>query len=375
MKVERSKANDVRRFIGHVAGIAIMFGMVSPSPVAAQTLLSPNEALYARVRHLADGELLAAVTAFNPARIDVYSSVDNGASFYKAGQIDDPEFADGICCGTIFQLPAAVGALPAGTLLWAGSVGGNKTPPRQMKIKVYLSADNGRTWSFLSQIAAPNTGGLWEPEFSIASDGALVMMYSDETNSAYSQRLIKTRTYTGTSWVDTANLVASTVQADRPGMAIVSKLASGTRLMTFELCGPAACTAFYKTSADGWNWGSAAAVGSAIRLPDGRYFAHTPYNTVLPDGSILLVGQILMNSNNTPANGNGNGTTILKSASGNPAGPWTAIAAPVTVPSPDSSYCPNYSSPLLALSNTTVLEFAGRKETACRMYFNTGPAN
>jgi len=354
---------------------AAALGSIISVPVQAQTQLSSSEALYARLRKLANGEILATVTAFGPARVDVYASSNSGASFAKVAQITDSEFADGICCGTLFQLPSAVGSMPAGTLLWAGSVGANKAAPRQMKIKVYKSGDNGRTWSFLSQIAAPNTGGLWEPEFSIASDGALVMMYSDETNSAYSQRLMKTRTYNGTSWVDTANLVASTIQADRPGMAIISKLASGTRLMTFELCGPAKCTTFYKTSTDGWNWGSAGNVGAAIRLPDGRYFAHTPYNTVLPNGAILVVGQILMNSNNTPANGNGNGTTILKSASGNPAGPWSAIAAPVTVPNPDNSYCPNYSSPLLALSNSTILEFAGRKETACRMYYNTGSAN
>lgn len=353
------------------AAAAVAVSVTATAPAQAQTQLSPNEALYARVRLLSNGEIVSTVTAFNPARVDVYASSSGGASFTRVAQISDPEFSTGLCCGTVFQLPSSVGPLPAGTLLWAGSVGAS-SQPRQMKLKIYKSADNGRSWTFLSQIVAPNAGGLWEPEFSIASDGALVMMYSDETNSAYSQLLVKTRTFNGTDWLDTTNLVASAVRADRPGMAIVSRLANGSRLMTFELCGPAACTAFYKTSADGWNWGAPGSVGSAIRLSDGRYFAHTPYNTVLPNGSILLVGQILMNADNTPAAGNG--ATVMKSASGNPAGPWTTIAAPVPVPTPDNSYCPNYSSPLLALSNTTVLEFAGRKETACRMYYNRGPA-
>lgn len=352
-------------------------GIAAPSPAVAQTRLTADPSMYARTRQLANGELLAAMTGFAGGNhIDVYASSDGGASFRRVSQITDGDFATGLCCGTIFQLPRTIGNLPAGTLLWAGSVGQDAGADRRMKIKVYRSNDNGRSWTYLSAITSPNGGGLWEPEFSIAGDGALVMMYSDETNpSVYDQKLVKTRSYNGVAWVDTSDLVASGVRADRPGMAVVSTLAGGSRVMTYELCGPAACTTFYKTSSDGWNWGDPRQVGTAIRLPDGRYFAHAPYNTVLANGALLVIGQVLMNGNNTTAAGNG--TTIFKSASGNPAGPWTTIAAPVAVPGAYNHPCPNYSSPLLSLSNgNVVLEFAGRLEgSSCIMYFGRGASN
>lgn len=358
-----------------LAALAVLVPAVTGSAAHAQTQLSPDDALYARTRQLSNGEVLASVSAFAGGNhVDIYSSSNSGASFSRVGAINDAEFSTGLCCGTIFQLPRQVGSLPTGTLLWAGSVG-QDAANRRMKIKIYRSGDNGRSWSYLSAVTASNTGGFWEPEFSIAADGALVMMYSDETNAAYSQRLVKTRSYNGTSWQDLTDFVASSVQSDRPGMAVVSKLANGSRIATFELCGPAACTVFYKTSTDGWNWGDAHDVGLAIRLADGRYFAHAPYNTVLPNGAILVVGQVLMNSNGSVAAANG--TTLFKSANGSPAGPWTTIAAPVGVPGAYDNYCPNYSSPLLPVSNgSSVLQFASRVQSSrCIMYYGRGPAN
>jgi hypothetical protein len=35
----------------------------------------------------------------------------------KIGEITDPEFGSGLCCGTLHELPQQVGALQAGTLL------------------------------------------------------------------------------------------------------------------------------------------------------------------------------------------------------------------------------------------------------------------
>lgn len=374
---KRKMQRALRRAAIRVAPFWMAIGAVAAvgAGAEAQTRLSNDPHGYPRVRRLANGEILASATDFGASRISIFSSTNDGVSFTRVGQITDPEFASGLCCGTIFQLPQAVGSLASGTLLWAGSVGQNATD-RRMKIKIYRSTDNGRTWTFSSQIVAPNTGGLWEPDFFIANDGALVMLYSDETIPAtYDQRLMKTRTYNGTSWVDTANLVATTVRADRPGMAVVSRMANGSRFMTYELCGPAACTTFNRTSTDGWNWGAATSVGAAIRLADGRYLAHAPTNKVMPDGALVVVGQLLMNANNTIAAANG--TVLFKSVSGNPAGPWTTIAAPVPVPNATNRPCVNYSSALLPVSNgSQLLEIAGRLDNdICYLYFGRGPAN
>jgi len=349
----------------------------------AQKQLSPDTALYARTVRIEhgheparNGKIVATVTAFTGStHVDVYGSKDEGASFSIIGTIQDADFAGGLCCGTLFEMPKTVGSLHAGTLLWAGSVGQNVPhTARRMQIKVYTSTDGGRSWSFHSVITSPNTGGLWEPQFTLAEDGALVLTYSDETQQpTYSQLLTHTRSYDGATWQDAGPLVASAIPADRPGMAVVNRLRDGEFLMTFELCGPAACTVFYKTSGDGWNYGSVTDVGMAIRTPSGQFFEHAPTNTVLPDGTILLVGQVLMNADGTTAVGNG--ATLFRNASGAPTGGWLPIAAPVPVPGAFNNYCPNYSSPLLSLDNgARVLEFADRIEgNACIMDYGTGP--
>lgn len=357
------------------SGLIVIMAAAS-ADASAVKLLSPDAALYGRairIRHWDDREVLATVTSFtNGTHVGVYAS-HAGKRFTELSRIDDPEFAGGLCCGTLFELPRTVGVLPRGTLLWAGSVGQSETN-RRMKIKVYRSSDAGRTWSYLNEIVSPNIGGLWEPEFTVASDGALVMFYSDETQSAYSQFLNQVRSYDGTTWQDASRVVASTNVNDRPGMAIVSKLVSGDRIMTFELCGPSACAAHYKLSRDGWNWGDPADLGASIRLPDGRFFEHAPTNAVLPDGSILLVGQVLVNADNSVASANGR--VIFKNVLGNPIGRWYPITAPVPVPDAYDNYCPNYSSSLLpSETGSSVLELANDYSSGqCLMFYNEGPA-
>ena len=354
---------------------------------ATPKLLSPGTALYARVIRLPaetvvvkphaiyfdDTELFAAVTQFNNGtNVGIYKQA-RGEAFSQLTEIHDPDFANGLCCGTIYRLPQAVGRLAKGSILWAGSVGQGETTNRQMMIKVYKSDDAGRTWSYLNEIVASNTSGLWEPDFSIAADGALVMVYSDETQAAWSQLLNEVRSYDGVTWQDPTHVAASSQFVDRPGMGIVSRLANGQRMMTFELCGPSNCAVHYKISADGWNWGDPTDLGTPIALPNGQTFWHTPYNTVLPDGSILLIGQIFVNADGSTADGNG--AVMFKNDSGDPSQPWHLLAAPVAIPSPFNNYCPNYSSPLLASPNgTSVNELASEVSgTDCLMLYGKGP--
>jgi len=99
-------------------------------------------------------------------------------------------------------------------------------------------------------------------------------------------------------------------------------------MMTYELCGPPRCSAHYRLSDDGWNWGNPTNVGSEIRLPNGEFPAHAPRFTVAPDGAIMLVGQLIE-------------TSQLK------------------LGAPEARWCPNYSSSLLTARNgAQVLEFA-----------------
>ncbi len=349
------------------------------------TLLDSHDALYARLVSLGSATdpsqndaILATVTSFTGGNhVDVYRSLDQGKSFAPFSSIKDPVFATGLCCGTLFELPRRVGALAAGTLLWAGSVG-QKEPAvggaeRRMQIRVYASVDEGKTWSVRDGIVAKNKRGLWEPQFALAEDGALVMYYSDETHPAQSQLLEETRTYDGVHWQDFRDVVASAAYADRPGMPVVNLLRTGIFLMTYEVCGPLACVVNYRTSRDGWNWGDPTNLGRTISTPEGLHLAHAPVNTALPEGAILLTGQMELKADGSVAAGNGE--TMFWSRTGDPAGPWSTLPAPIAVPEAYDNYCPNYSSPLLALDDQgSVLEFASRRVgTRCLMFYATAP--
>ncbi len=354
---------------------------LAPLPLPAQSQLTAHDALYARLVRLTyadgtpnNGDILATVTSFNSGNhVGVYRSTDDGGTFTLLSRLTDPDFAGGLCCGTLFELPQAVGDLPSGTLLWAGSVGQNLTPDRRMQIKVYISRDAGKTWTYRSHIVSENKGGLWEPEFALARDGALVMFFSDESHPAQSQIVNRARTYDGMHWQDLTDTVATTVHADRPGMPIVNRLAKGTYFMTFERCGPAACSVAYKTSPDGWNWGDPTDMGTKITTQDGHFVEHAPTHRVLADGSILLVGQTERNADGTVAAGNGQ--TLFRNLAGDPARPWTALPAPVPVAGAYDNYCPNYSSPLLPVHNgSAILEFASHYSGAnCLMFYAIGP--
>ena len=356
--------------IGKILACALSVLMLAEgSHAKAATLLSPPafNGRVVRLEHASRPEerqwLVA--TALVPAggkHANVYLADRDGAPFRHIGEITDHEFGSGLCCGTLYELPQQVGSLQAGTLLWAGSVG-KKT--ERMATRIYRSNDEGRSWSYLSEIRAAKPGGIWEPEFTVGSDGALILFFSDETDqAAHSQTIKKVRTYDGLHWRDMSYVVASDIQHDRPGMAVTRRLADGRWMMTYELGGPAHFIVYYRLSDDGWDWGGPINVGSEIRLPNGAFPAHAPRFTVMPGGAILLVAQLI----ETPELklGARNGRVLLVNSAGNPATPWRTIPAPVPVPDacsetchPQHDWCPNYSSALQPSEDgTQVLEFA-----------------
>ena len=107
-----------------VVGLLLAFS-AGAAGARGETLLSPDTALYARAIRLSGSapHILASVTSLTGGtNVGIYAS-GNGQRFTQVGRIDDPDFNGGLCCGTLFELPQAVGALPKGTVLWAGSVG------------------------------------------------------------------------------------------------------------------------------------------------------------------------------------------------------------------------------------------------------------
>jgi hypothetical protein len=372
--------------------LALLAGLVvaqtgTPAAAATGALLRDGTGLYPRAIRLAhsgdaNGRVLASVVAFsgNNGLGAVHESTDGGASFREVGTVSDPEAAagQGLCCSTLYELPQRIGSLPAGTLLWAASVGQDE-PNRRMALRVFKSNDIGRSWNYLSTIAtAPDTKGLWEPEFSVAASGALVAHYSDETDPSHSQKLVAARTADGRHWTGHHDTIASTLASDRPGMAVVRRIGDGTYVMSYEICAAAGqyvCVVHYRTSPDGWNWGNPAYLGIRPETTDGKYFKHAPNLAWAPEagnpkGQLFLVGQVMYNRDGSRAEGSGR-TVWVNSAGAS--GSWRAMPAPVTVESTTVDYCPNYSSSLLPSPDGTRLlqiatDWAG---SVCKPYFAT----
>ncbi|GAA5061976.1 hypothetical protein GCM10023336_39920 [Streptomyces similanensis] len=359
------------------------------SVLATGTTLGTGTGLYPRAVRLAhngaaNGRIIAGVVTFDGDNGigAIHESTDSGATFKQVGKVADPESSGGrgLCCTTLFELPRQVGNLPAGTLLWASSAG-QDAPNRRMSLRIWRSNDVGRTWSYLSACAtATGTAGLWEPEFSVAADGALVCHYSDETDPAHSQKLVAVRSYDGVTWQGRHDTVASGLSTDRPGMPVVRQLPNGTYFMSYEICTPGGqyqCVVHYRTSADGWNWGDPTYLGVRPQTADGKYFraaptiAWAPAPDGSPNGRILLIGQRLLNKDGTVAADSGH--TILANTE-NGTGNWYELDSPVNVPSPEVNYCPNYSSPLLpSADGRQVLQIATDWDgSVCRPYYATG---
>ena len=348
--------------------------IVSVCPVKAATgTYLPNSTLYPRLIRLAHGPASSSGTIIGSTAGNIFQSTNGGSGWTFLGSVPTASGSTQRCCGTIYEIPQAVGSLSAGTLLYAASYFSNSTPA----IEIYKSSDQGHTWIYYSTpvVRGDSSHGLWEPEFTIANDGALVMFWSDETDSCCSQKLAQIRTYDGSTWQSETNTVASTIPSDRPGMAVVTKLPSGIFFMSYELCGPAACTVFYRTSTDGWNFGSSSNVGTKIQTASGQYFEHAPNNTWSPsvlsgNGATLLVGQVLHESNGSVSVNNGK--VLFANLSSDGSGNWYTIAAPVQVPTAYDNYCPNYSSALLpATDGSSILEFASdyNANNVCVTYF------
>ena len=349
---------------------------VASMPANTGTLLRQST-LYPRAIRLAHGPAATNGQVIASTNGVIFRSLDNGANFSVVGQVPTASGSTERCCATLYELPKSVGTLAAGTLLSSASYFLGAVPA----IEVYVSTDAGTTWSYSSTpVTRGGTNhGLWEPEFAIAADGALVIFWSDETDPCCSQKLMQARSYNGTTWQDQANTVASTVQPDRPGMVTVSKLPNGHFFMSYELCGPSACKVFYRTSTDGWNFGTSSDLGTKVASTTGQYFEHAPLNvwttsSALTNGMLLLVGQVLYESNGTISSHNGQLVFVNSAVDGS--GPWSTVTAPVLVPTAYDNYCPNYSSALLpSADGSALLELASYYNSGgvCLTYYSTGP--
>jgi hypothetical protein len=288
------------------------------------------------------GHLLASTNGI------IFRSIDDGRSFQRVTRVPTIEGSKERCCATLWEMPVDVGSLKAGTLLSSASYFEGK----EAAIQIYTSTDEGQTWNYLAtpvkRGGAPKRG-LWEPEFIIAKDGALVMFWSDETDPCCSQKLTQIRTTDGTTWRDERDTVRSTQHPVRPGMIVVSKLRDNRFFMSYEVCGPGyQCIVYQRISRDGWSWGKPEDMGRKAVSKTGQYFAHAPTNHILPDGRLILIGQVLFEANGDKSMQNGSVLFISKRPFPRQ---WDRMPAPVAVPDAFDHPCPNYASVVLPTSD------------------------
>ncbi len=338
-----------------IAALCLSAAFVSAASAATGPAI-PDSTLYPRLIRIAhggaaNGRILASTTG------RILESVDEGKSFRLIGRPTPVAGSSERCCATLFEMPRTVGSLKEGTLLYAASHFTGDVP----SMEVYQSGDEGHTWSFHSVIkrAGDAKHGLWEPHFSVPRESALVVFWSDETDSCCSQKLMQARSTDGRTWIDFRDTVATAVQSDRPGMVTTAMLPDGAFFMTYEVCGHFQCGVFARTSKDGWNFGDPADLGRLLRTADGSYFAHAPQTVWVPNGggTLLVIGQMLYKGDGT-VDMLRNGRTIFRNTSRDGEGAWIEMAAPVDVPRSYDNYCPNYSSALLPVAGNSLLELA-----------------
>ncbi|MBP2380860.1 sialidase family protein [Brachybacterium sacelli] len=347
-------------------------------------LLVDGTGLYPRVIRLAhqgeaDDRLLASVVSFDgPSGYGaIWESTDGGATFAQISSVSDQatETGEGLCCATLYELPRAVGDLPAGTLLWSASVGAD-VAERRMSIRIWASTDVGRSWERIAITAvAENDGGLWEPEFAVTDDDTLVLWFCDETDGDnHSQKIVQQTSTDALTWTDREPIVELEDPAARPGMPNVRRLCTGQWAMSYEICGPQdLCRTYLRTTDDPRRWGAVTSRDPLIQAADGTEPRHTPTLTIDEDGSVLLGSQMHYTADGAVATDNGQ--VVLRTHDRSLQGKvhWVTEPAPVPVEDPWNNYCPNYSPTFVRTGTGHLLEItsAPTQDDVCRPWYGS----
>lgn len=224
-------------------------GSPAPGVLYARAMQTENGAMYATFEQYTTGA----------ASFPIFESTNEGETWTKVGDVKDTHKGVGMRWEPhLYELPQAIGNMPAGTLLCAGLV----LPYDRSfcEIDLYKSSDAGRNWTFVSTIAEgkaayPGNDPVWEP-FLMVANNRLICYYSDERDTAHSQKLVHQTTTDGIHWSSAVNDVALSDSRQRPGMAVVTKMPDGNYIMTYEIIGNPG-GAFYKISSDPESWNQA----------------------------------------------------------------------------------------------------------------------
>lgn len=176
--------------------------------------------------------------------------------------------------------------LPNGTLLLTMR---SLIPNQSYRLPVYASSNAGLSWTYRSNIdesegqTAAQGKGLWEPDFWVLDDGRLVVTYSNEKHTNYSQLIsLRVSEDNGVTWGPELWAVAPPEGSNlRPGMSQMTRMANGEYLLVYEIFNSGRADVHCKFSADGINWPA----GLGTRIP----CQHCgPFVTSLSNGLVLV---------------------------------------------------------------------------------------
>lgn len=197
------------------------------------------------------------------------------------------------------------GKYPAGTLLIAG-VSCPESLDGGVYIDLYASANEGSSWTFVSHVAygagpeivTTGDAAIWEP-FILEYGGSLYVYFSDQRDSAHSQKLSVTSSTNLLSWTTSADVVAYSDANARPGMAVISYLSSTKQYMlSYEYCNSpsgSGCPAHYRLATNPTQFSTA--TDHALTTTSGYTPGGSPYSVWYPYNSPGTSGVIILSTN------------------------------------------------------------------------------
>ncbi|KAI0385581.1 glycoside hydrolase family 93 protein [Hypomontagnella monticulosa] len=246
--------------------------------------------LYARTAQLPNNDILATWENYSPepppVYFPIYKSSDQGATWTKISQVDDKGFGWGLRYQPfLYVLPEDFAGYKKGDVLLAGS--SIPTDLSKTQLDIYVSTDSGKTWKFLSHVAAggearPNNGltPVWEP-FLMLYKGKLLYYYSDQRDPKHGQKMVHQVSTDLLTWGPVVDDVAYPTYSQRPGMPTLALLPNGQYIYTYEYGGgpnPAGSGSFpvyYRLSSDPEKISSA--THHLLRATDGSVPTGSPY--------------------------------------------------------------------------------------------------
>jgi hypothetical protein len=306
--IETLKPSRRRVVIAALASVLLVLSVLFAHPQSAVgfgpvTIWSATSTLsgsYARALELEhsganNGKLYATFETWSSTTMGptfpIYESVNGGTSWSQVGTVSDTGGGGGLReQGQLFELPQAIGSMPAGTMLLA--VNAFPHPPENVHyLELYKSNDLGRTWTYVSRMAAggayacacPASDGIWEPFLAVA-ENRLFVWYADEQDAGHNQRIMHRSSTDGVTWSSAVEDIALADSNLRPGMPVVTLMGSGEYLLMYEIVNMNDNRLHYKMSTDPDSFGSVTDPGVAINYYKGEIPGAQPYVVWMPAG-------------------------------------------------------------------------------------------